>query len=120
MNVANRLKKNYPQGKCMRVRSICPLSNDVTLVGTTDGLISFSSRFSNPEDICFYLNYCEANRENSLSDNDVMHVMETSAGEVYITTCSGGISRVPLDGLLSDKIDFFHYNKINGLPSDIA
>lgn len=120
MNVANRLKKNYPQGKCMRVRSICPLSNDVTLVGTTDGLISFSSRFSNPEDIRFYLNYCEANRENSLSDNDVMHVMETSAGEVYITTCSGGISRVPLDGLLSDKIDFFHYNKINGLPSDIA
>lgn len=120
VNVVNKLKKNYPQGKGMRVRSICPLSEDVTLVGTTDGLISFSSKFSNPEDIRFYLNYCEVNRENSLSDNDVMHVMETSSGEIYVTTCSGGISRVLSDELLSDKIDFSHYNKTNGLPSDIA
>lgn len=120
INVTNKLKKNYPSGKCMRVRSVCPLSNDVILVGTTDGLISFSSQFDNPEDIHFYLNYCEPNRENSLSDNDVMHILETSDGEVYITTFSGGISQVELGGLLSDKIDFFHYNKKNGLPSDIA
>ena len=86
INVTNKLKKNYPSGKCMRVRSVCPLSNDVILVGTTDGLISFSSQFDNPEDIHFYLNYCEPNRENSLSDNDVMHILETSDGEVYSTT----------------------------------
>ena len=49
-----------------------------------------------------------------------MHILETSDGEVYITTFSGGISQVELGGLLSDKIDFFHYNKKNGLPSDIA
>lgn len=120
VNVNNRLGKNYPQGKCMRVHSVCPLSNDVILVGTTDGLISFSSQFDRPEDIHFYLNDCESNRENSLSDNDVMHILETSGGQVYITTFSGGISQVELGGLLSSKIDFFHYNKKNGLPSDIA
>ena len=49
-----------------------------------------------------------------------MHILETSDGEVYITTFCGGISQVELGGLLSDKIDFFHYNKKNGLPSDIA
>lgn len=120
INVTNKLKKNYPYAKCMRVRNVCPLSNDVILVGTTDGLISFSSQFKDPEDIHFYLNYCEPNRENSLSDNDVMHILETSNGEVYITTFGGGISQVDLGGVLSDKIDFFHYNKKNGLPSDIA
>ena len=119
VNPDNQLK-NYPQEACKRVRTVCSLSNGMILVGTTDGLLSFSSEFGNPEDVCFYHNSSEAVRPNSLSDNDVMHIMESSAGKIYITTYGGGISQIQSSNLLSDELSFFHYNKKNGLPSDMA
>lgn len=120
INVENLLRRNYPGKEYLRVRTVCPLSNGVILVGTTGGLISFSSRFDQPGQIRFYVNRCETIRENSLSDNDVMDILETSGKEVYIAMFSGGISKVLSSDLLSENVAFSHYNRKNGLPSDFV
>lgn len=119
-NAGNRLARNYPGDEYLRVRTVCPLSNGVILIGTTGGLVSFSSRFESPEQIRFYVNRCETTRENSLNDNDVMRILETADKEIYIALFSGGISKVLSSDLLSDKVSFFHYNRKNGLPSDFV
>ena len=111
INVENLLRRNYPGKEYLRVRTVCPLSNGVILVGTTGGLISFSSRFDQPGQIRFYVNRCETIRENSLSDNDVMDILETSGKEVYIAMFSGGISKVLSSDLLSENVAFSHYNR---------
>lgn len=120
-NVNYKLERNYPHNIGMKVRHVCPLDDKkVVLVATTDGLISFSSEFDKPEDIQFYVNRSETERENSLSDNNVMHILEASDNRVYVATYSSGVSLVKSDNLLTDKIEFKHFNKKNGLPSDVA
>ena len=120
MNVSNRFARNYPGDEYLRVRTVCPLSNGVILVGTTGGLLSFSYSFENPEQIRFYVNRCETIRESSLNDNDVMHILETADKEIYIALFSGGISKVLSSDLLSDNVSFSHYNRKNGLSSDFV
>ena len=120
-NVNYKLERNYPHNTGMKVRYVCPLDDKkVILVATTDGLISFSSEFDNPEDILFYVNMSENERENSLSDNNVMHIMKASDNKVYVATYSSGVSLVESENLLTDKIEFKHFNKRNALPSDVV
>lgn len=120
-NVNYRLERNYPHNTGMRVRHVCPLNDKkVVLAATTDGLISFSSDFEKPEDIVFYVNKSETERESSLSDNNVMHILRASDNRIYVATYSSGLSLVESDDLLTDRINFRHFNKKNGLPSDVA
>ncbi len=90
------------------------------MAGTTDGLITFSSDFQSTSQIKFHYNHCEENRAESLANNDVLHILENGPGEIYVVTYSGGISFVKSADLLSDTISFTHFNRRNGLPSDIA
>lgn len=105
--------------EAMKIRHICPVK-DVILVATTGGLLSFDSRFTDPSKSAFHLNRSRQNQASSLSNNDVMYVHQRYCGDLYVVPYSGGISRIASDDLLSDSIEFIHYNKTNGLPSDLA
>ena len=85
------------------------------LAGTTEGLLSFSDDFQKPEDIVFYHNDCTG----GLSNNDIMDVLESRDGKLYIAAYSGGICLANTDSLLSTRIHFSYLNKKNGLPSDL-
>ena len=62
----------YPKDECRKVRSIYCTSTGIMLVGTTDGLLSFSAKTDEYRKIQFNLNHCETKRANSLSNNDVI------------------------------------------------
>ena len=64
------------------------------LVGTTDGLLSFSAKTDEYRKIQFNLNHCETKRANSLSNNDVIYTFESKKGEIYIITHSSGLNLV--------------------------
>ena len=85
-----------------------------------DGLLTFSTNFEELEKIIFYHNKSEESRSESLSNNDVFYTLETKSKEIYVITYSGGLSKMISDNLLSEQIQFFHYNKKNGLPSDMT
>lgn len=110
----------YPKDECRKVRSIYCTSTGIMLVGTTDGLLSFSAKTDEYRKIQFNLNHCETKRANSLSNNDVIYTFESKKGEIYIITHSSGLNLVTSKNLLCDNIEFVHLNKQNGLPSDMA
>ncbi len=109
------LLKGYPDGLCHKVRSLHCTRGGVMLAGTTEGLLSFSDDFQKPEDIVFYHNDCT----DGLSNNDIMDVLESRDGKLYIAAYSGGICLANTDSLLSTQVHFSYLNKKNGLPSDL-
>lgn len=114
----NRLN-SFPQ-EAFKVRNICTTVDGVILAATTGGLLSFDDDLGTPEDIVFHLNRSRQNQASSLSNNDVMYIYRRKNGDLYIVPYSGGISRIASENLLSDSIEFVHFNKRNGLPSDLA
>lgn len=49
-----------------------------------------------------------------------MYIYQRKCGDLYTVPYSGGISRIASENLLSDSIEFVHFNKRNRLPSDLA
>lgn len=119
INRNNKLK-SYPQNQCEKIRNLCCSSGGIMLVGSNDGLLTFSVNFDKPEEIKFYQNICDSKRVNSLSNNDVMYVFESSKKQIYALTYTGGVNKVISTSLLHDTIEFSHLNMRNGLPSDMA
>ena len=112
---SENLMKGYPGDMCHKVRSLCCTRKGVVLAGTTEGLLSFSDDFQKPEDIEFFHNDCE----DGLSNNDVMDVLESRDGKIYIAAYSGGICMADVDSLLNTRSRFHYLNMKNGLPSDL-
>ena len=110
---------NYPIHLCDRVRCFYETKDKVLLIGTTGGLLSFSLNFSRPETIRFYHNVC-SERYSSLSNNDVMNISQTRNGKLYFTTLSGGVSLLESKNLLSENLEFKHYNATNGQVPDLS
>jgi signal transduction histidine kinase/DNA-binding response OmpR family regulator/ligand-binding sensor domain-containing protein len=119
LNRVNRLI-NYPKSFAESVRYITEVNGDVILVGTTDGLFSFSNNFRSPEDIKFYHNFRKANSLTSLSSNDVMYIFTDSRNDTYVITQNAGVDKIISNNLLSDKIVFQVINEKSGLGSDLT
>lgn len=119
INHRNRFQ-NYPIVQGNRVRYVTEVRAGVMMVGTTDGLLTFSGEFDQPEEIRFYRNSRRPDRTSSLSNSDVMQIFTDSREDIYLVTFSGGINRVLSEELLSDTIRFQSYTVNEGLASDLT
>ncbi len=115
----NNLLKGYSKDKFNKVRVIKEVNNTL-LVGTTEGLITFSCNFEHPEDIKFYTNVRIPDLASSLSSNDVIYIYTDSRKNSYALTFTGGINQIISDNLLTDHIQFKTYTKRSGLVSDLV
>lgn len=113
------LLKGYSKDKFNKVRVIKEVNNAL-LVGTTEGLITFSCNFERSEDIKFYDNVRIPDLASSLSSNDVIYIYTDSHKNSYVLTFTGGINQIISDNLLTDHIQFKTYTKRNGLVSDLV
>lgn len=120
LNIYNRSFAGNTGWKCRRVRHISETSGGVMMVGTTDGLLTFSSDFRSTSDIVFHHNWCDLSRKSTLSNNDVFFTFEDSRGAIYVTTHGGGICRLTSPDLLSDSLEFSYTGKQEGLPTDMV
>ncbi len=119
INHRNNLK-NYPQEAGYRVRTITEDKHNNVCVGTTVGMIMFSSSFSSPENIDYkYYSRIPGNSE-SLSNNDILCIKNTSSGDMYIGTFGGGLNRVLEYDKAGFPTRFKSYTKREGLPSDVC
>lgn len=108
-----RMSNNYPAANLV-VKSLCCTKNGVMLVGTTDGLLTFTTQTNNPR---FYVNR-QKNSAHSIVGNNVMQVVCTKQGQVFLVTFGGGLNKVENDNLLSDDLHFQQVTTLQGLPSD--
>lgn len=109
---------HYPHNKYLKTRTITEV-NQTLLLGTTEGLLTFSADFKKPEEIQFHQNIRMPYDASSLCSNDVTYIYTDSRKHTYILTFTGGINQIVSDNLLTDHIRFKSYTKQEGLSSDL-
>lgn len=103
----NNLLKNYPITNFGSIRSINESTDNVILIGTTSGLLTFSSDFKNIDNIHFHENFGDLNRHNSITGNNIMHIiLSENNHDIFIVTADGGLNKVVDRNLLSNNIAF--------------
>lgn len=107
--------KNYPKTEKARVRNIKIICNTL-LATTTEGLVVGDISKAEPE---FRLHHREAGRATSLSSNPTMDICADKKGRIWITTESGGLNLITSKNLCAEQLEFKHFSKDKGLPTDI-
>ncbi len=110
----------FPGRKCNKVRHITCSTNGEMMLGTSGGFVTFDRDFKDPKDIRFFRNWCDIDRDSTLSNSDVLYVMEDSRKDIYLAVMSGGVCRLKGQNLLSDTLAFSYINQRTGLPSDMV
>ncbi|MBR5963546.1 MAG: response regulator [Bacteroidaceae bacterium] len=114
----NRLGYNSEQPQT--IRFVSEVKPGIIAIASREGLYTYSTDFSRPEDICMFHNAKRSNDDTCLTDNDITSVLMTTDGTLYVSTQSGGICRMITDNLLSNDIQFESISKEDGLASDVA
>ncbi|MDE5586423.1 MAG: response regulator [Muribaculaceae bacterium] len=119
-NAANGGLPTYPNRNCRNVRYITCSSKGEMMLGTSGGFVTFARDFKDPAKIKFHRNWCDISRDSTLSNSDVLYVMEDSRHNIWLAVMSGGICRLTGQNLLSDNLSFSYINQRSGLPSDMV
>ena len=116
-----RTLSSYPKTKESKVRRLHITAGNILIAATTEGLIVGRIPKGDLRQMTFRLHQREADRANSLSSNATMDILETLDHRVFVSTESGGVNEVRGgENLLSQVLDFKHYDIATGLNSDIA
>ncbi len=114
----NNIMANYPSD-ALQIHDIKEVGNDVLLIATNNGLYSCSLR-ERPEKMSFFCNKRDPADKESLSNDQVMGILKTRSGAIFVGTYGGGINAISSKNLLSDKIRFNALTTDNGMASDIV
>ena len=112
--------KNYPIQMGYRIRFIEENKFGNLCIGTTGGLIMFSSGFSSPDDIDYKAFIRIPGDKESLGSNDVHGICNTERGDMFLATFGGGVNKVAEYDEKGFPIKFRAYTKQDGLPSDVC
>ena len=99
--------KGYPKEKFEKVRRITHTSNGIILAATTEGLLTIDANQGNHSEgkgVTFFTTCHEAEDTTSLQTNDVMQVLVTRSGEIFVATMGGGIQKIVSDNLLQNHL----------------
>lgn len=115
----NHLGKN--ESRPMVIRCLKYLGDGSLMIGSREGLFIIDTRFDMAEDVYFWHNQKRPDDMNSLADNEVMSICQTSDAQVWVSTNSGGVAKIrPCDTYLSDRLSFQNITKREGLGSEMA
>lgn len=117
---SNNELKNFPTSHFMKVRCITEVPGGTIIAGTTEGMLTFSNCFEQPEEIKFHQNIRKPGIASSLASNDVMNIYTDSRKTIYVSTFTGGVSKVLSRDLLNPNIEFKTYTVRDGLASDLV
>ena len=118
LNYKNNLKQ-YPSQFGSQIRTISSDKYGNICIGTTLGLIMFSSSFDSVNDIDYKFYTRKPADDNSLSANDIYDICTTKSGETYIATFGGGVNKIVEVDKSGFPTKFKTYTTHEGLPSDV-
>ncbi len=104
-NIDNVMRQ-FPQKELNRVRRITHTPGGVVIVSCSNGIITFSNKFSSPSQIHPYLTRQVEGDTTSLQSGDVLQTVAMRSGHVYVATLGGGIQQVASGNLLANQLKF--------------
>jgi len=109
----------YPKyGLYMEVRNITEDKEGRIWVGTSDGLLSFDSRFKDPNKISFEIYRSDALSSN-IADNDIYVLYKDAASQIWISVFGGGLSKLESYDKATKRPVFKTYSLKEGLNTDV-
>lgn len=103
----------WPKVNFSKVRRInCSPTGEI-LVGTTDGLITFSDNFRDPRKIKFFTTTYIPKDTTSLAANDVNFILLHSNGNTYISELGGILEKIRGKNLLKDGLKTDYFKQVN-------
>ena len=109
----NNLLKRYPAKGFGRSRRITHTRNGEMIVSTTNGLVTFSDRFSKPQEIRFYTSTHVSGDVSSLAGIDVLQTLVSRDGAIYVCTMGGYLQTINEKSLLHNNLKFKTINEVN-------
>lgn len=107
----------YP-AKAKSIHDILLKKDGTLLLATNDGLFSTAIK-QQPEKMAFYKNERSGADPKSLSNNQVMALLQAKDGTIYVATYGGGLNVIEKNNTLTKKIDFTALTTDNGMASDV-
>lgn len=104
LHFKNQLK-GYDGNIYNKVRRIEPLSNGIIVLSTTQGLLTYSDRYTHVDRIRFYAS-SHTKDNHSLYSSEVMQTLMTKDKKLYVVTMGGGLQFTNTQNLLSDNLSF--------------
>ena len=105
--------KGYPIADFHKVRRITETRDGVIIVSASNGMVTFSEKFTRPDEIRFYAHKYVQGDSTSLLTSDVMQTFVGSDGTVYVATVGGGVQQVVDDNLLKERLHFRRLDNIS-------
>lgn len=112
--------RGYPTNAMYLTRDLTITKNNVLLVATTGGLLVADIRNKDLRKVKFHAHVHDYHRESSLSNNATMSLFQSSKGDIYVTTESGGINRILSKNILADELEFEHIDTQHNFPTDVV
>ncbi|WP_300727839.1 two-component regulator propeller domain-containing protein [uncultured Bacteroides sp.] len=110
--------KSYPMERCLKARRILIDKQGILWIATSNGLVSFSEKFSRPENIKFKLYYRISDKGETLSNNDIYDILLTKQNRLLFATFGGGLNEL-IGYDEAGNARFKSYTMQNGLLSDV-
>lgn len=113
----NLFRDNYPP-IVDRTQTLYEDRNQNIWVGSSEGLIVFTSEFSSPEEIRFFF----YNTENTnLTNSNISDIYEDRNGLLWFASFGGGLFRLAKEYILFETPEFISYSSQNNkFPSDLV
>lgn len=118
VNAGNLLSKNYPQ-KARFIHDLLITANGRLLLATKDGLFA-SNLTMKPQAMAFQQYKRLPTDKESISNNQVMALLLSRSGDLYVATYGGGLNIVSRRNLDSGKFVFKALTTDNGMSSDVV
>ncbi len=112
--------KNYPSyGLYMEVRTMTEDDNGRIWVGTMDGLMSFDSNFTSPDQIQFET-YRDESEISNVADNDIYVLYKDAHGKIWVSVFGGGLNKLIRYDKETHKPIFKSYGIHDGMNNDVV
>ena len=101
---------SYPADKFPRVRRFTETRQGVMILSTATGMVTFSTRFTNPSKIKYFGQFYDHNDTTTLATGDVMQTCVMRNGHIFVSTQGGGLQELESRDLLQPHLKFSTVN----------
>lgn len=101
-----------------RVRNLHITQGNILLAATTMGLAIGKMTTGDVSSMKMNLHTRDRYRKNSLSNSSTMDILELPAGQIFVSTESGGVNRIESRNLLDKALSFQHYGSNDGMSTE--
>lgn len=98
--------KGYPLKAFPQVRRLTMTRDGVMIGSGSTGIITFSTKHTNPAQIKYYGQYYDHNDTTTLATGDVMQTCVMRNGRIFVATLGGSIQELVSRNLLQPKLKF--------------